>query len=264
MKKLCVVLLVSLFLLLVSCGNDDPTVSVNDNGYVVVNGTVTDIIADKDDVITVDNDGYIVVDGIKTEYRSHKNVIGDSDEVDKPLTECCDEVISLLSERIEDEDYIYLYTSIDFEETLSSLQAGNYSQSTAIYEISLSKEDFFYKAQLDSTLSKDLYDSIYFNYFEGIVPRIISSSHDPTNITLTTILRAHISFVNESLTEPKIYLFTFENGTPIAITLIPDGYGAIRATGYFLLNDSFKTDNENNIKASCQTFGFVDVSVKKL
>ena len=44
-------------------------ISVNSDGYVVVNGVVTDIVADKDDVITVDADGYLVVNGVKTEHE---------------------------------------------------------------------------------------------------------------------------------------------------------------------------------------------------
>ena len=63
MKRLlyCITLFLALVCALASCGDDEPTVSVNDDGYVVVNGVVTEIVADKDDVITVDNDGYLVV-----------------------------------------------------------------------------------------------------------------------------------------------------------------------------------------------------------
>lgn len=43
-------------------------ISVNADGYVVVNGVTTEILADKDDVITVE-DGYLVVNGVRTEYE---------------------------------------------------------------------------------------------------------------------------------------------------------------------------------------------------
>jgi hypothetical protein len=71
-KLLCIIsLMLSLVCVLVSCGDDEPTVSVNDDGYVVVNGVTTEIVADKDDVITVDEDGYVVVNGTKTEHKIH-------------------------------------------------------------------------------------------------------------------------------------------------------------------------------------------------
>lgn len=47
------------------------TVTVNSDGYVVVNGVVTTIVAGKDDVVTVDADGFIVVNGTKTEHKVH-------------------------------------------------------------------------------------------------------------------------------------------------------------------------------------------------
>ena len=97
MKRLFSILLLMLALVMVlaACnGNDEVTISVdsdgyvivngvktehkvhtadevtvNGDGYVVVNGVVTDIVADKDDVITVDKDGYVIVNGVKTEYE---------------------------------------------------------------------------------------------------------------------------------------------------------------------------------------------------
>ena len=54
---------------LVSCKKDGFEVSVNADGYVVVDGVNTNILAEKEDVITLDADGFIVVNGVKTGYR---------------------------------------------------------------------------------------------------------------------------------------------------------------------------------------------------
>ena len=71
MKKFLyiLVMLLALSFALTACGDGEVTVSINDDGFVVVNGNVTDIVADKDDVITVDKDGYVIVNGVKTEYE---------------------------------------------------------------------------------------------------------------------------------------------------------------------------------------------------
>ena len=60
-----------------SIGNNDnqsedkkDEISVNTDGYVVVNGVTTEILADKEDVITV-KDGYLVVNGVKTNHKIH-------------------------------------------------------------------------------------------------------------------------------------------------------------------------------------------------
>ena len=69
-KLLCIIsLMLALVCVLVSCGDDEPTVSVNDDGFVVVNGVTTEIVADKEDVVIVDEDGYVIVNGIKTEHK---------------------------------------------------------------------------------------------------------------------------------------------------------------------------------------------------
>ena len=54
---------------LISCKNDGFEVSINADGYVVVDGVNTNILAEKEDVITLDDDGFIVVNGVKTWYR---------------------------------------------------------------------------------------------------------------------------------------------------------------------------------------------------
>ena len=73
MKKFAsmLALLLTLTVALSACGTDKAEVSINSDGYVVVNGTVTDIVADKDDVITVDDEGYVIVNGVKTTYKIH-------------------------------------------------------------------------------------------------------------------------------------------------------------------------------------------------
>ena len=95
MKKilLVTVLLLAFVFAFTSCSSSEPTIDVDSDGYVtvngvktehkvhtaddisvnadgkvVVNGVVTEIVADKNDVITLDPDGYVVVNGVKTEY----------------------------------------------------------------------------------------------------------------------------------------------------------------------------------------------------
>ena len=100
-KVLLVVFLILLFMcILTSCNSDEPTqptisisddgyvvvngikteyevnkpdeITISDDGYVIVNGVKTEILVDKDDVITVNKDGYLVVNGIKTKYEINK------------------------------------------------------------------------------------------------------------------------------------------------------------------------------------------------
>ena len=77
MKKFLALALLALAMLLVlaSCdmpGNSAPVdVTVNDDGYVVVNGIETKYKVETEDEITVSEDGYVVVNGNKTEHKVH-------------------------------------------------------------------------------------------------------------------------------------------------------------------------------------------------
>ena len=79
MKKiLClIVLMLAVVCVLASCneipnfGNSSIDVTVNDDGYVVVNGIETKYKVETEDEITVSEDGYVVVNGNKTEHKVH-------------------------------------------------------------------------------------------------------------------------------------------------------------------------------------------------
>ena len=102
MKKILLVffLITAFMFILISCNSDEPTqptisisddgylvvdgvkteyevnkpdeITVSDDGYVIVNGVKTELLVDKDDIITVNKNGYLVVNGITTEYLVDK------------------------------------------------------------------------------------------------------------------------------------------------------------------------------------------------
>ena len=70
MKRLfCTIIILLAVFTLASCQIESPEVYVNEDGFVVVNGAVTDISARQEDAISVDGDGYVVVNGVKTEHK---------------------------------------------------------------------------------------------------------------------------------------------------------------------------------------------------
>ena len=72
MKRIFALIAVALtlFLALASCA-EAPVVEVNEDGYVVVDGVVTDILAKTKDQITINDDGYLIVNGVTTEHKVH-------------------------------------------------------------------------------------------------------------------------------------------------------------------------------------------------
>lgn len=156
MKKPLSVFLLAIVLLcaLTSCGYAEPTIEVNTDGFVVVNGVTTNIVADKDDVISVDTDGYVIVNGVKTEHRTIQDVY---DEIHYPLSNLGTKIEELpLSEQQKIDDYVYDCKTV-FSLTYAYQMAENdcledaYLTFTDVFVYDLSKID---EGNLDETSSK--------------------------------------------------------------------------------------------------------------
>ena len=181
----------------------------------------------------------------------------------KPLVECGEEVISLMVEMIESEDYMDLYTLPDeYNEEIHKLREGNYSKSSSVYELLISEDELFDTAVEEEDFSEDLYKHICASAY-GSFATLVNRTSGIKSITLSSVFSAQKSFVNKSVDSNKIYLYVFESGCPVAVTFIADGEGSIRAIGHFIINDTFETDGEDSIKESCEALGIEGVTVKK-
>ena len=60
----------------------------------------------------------------------------------KSLTECGEDVISLMAEMLESEEYKSLYNlPAAYDDQINMLREGNYSKSIAVYELLISEEE---------------------------------------------------------------------------------------------------------------------------
>ncbi len=181
----------------------------------------------------------------------------------KLLTECGEEVISMMAEMIESEEYKSLYDLPDtYDEKINKLRGGNYSKSEAVYELFIPEEALFDTTVKEDAFSEDLYKYLCSSAYLSFTTRVNQASGVEI-MTLSTVFSAQKSFVNEKVNVNKTYLYVFEKGCPIAVTFVADGDGAFRALGRFLINDTFVTDDEQSIKNSCEILGINGVTVKK-
>lgn len=192
-------------------------------------------------------------------------LITSCNETAKPLVECGEEVISLMAEMLESEDYKSLYNlSAEHDETISKLREGNYSKSITVYELVIPEEELFDKTVNKENLSEDLYKYICSSAYVSFASRInIASDAGVEALSATTVFTAQKSFTNKNMDINKIYLYVFENGCPVAVTFVSDGDDTFRAIGNFIINDTFATDDDNSIKESCEALGINDVTVKR-
>ena len=181
----------------------------------------------------------------------------------KPLMECGEDVISLMAEMLESEEYKSLYNLLAaYDDQINMLREGNYSKSIAVYELLISEEELLDKTINKDELSKELYEYICSSAYVSFTSRINQAS-GVEGTTVSTVFTAQKSYANKDIDTNRIYLYVFENGCPIAVTFVADGKDSLRAVGHFIMNDEFIAEDENSIKESCEALGINDVTVKK-
>jgi len=187
-------------------------------------------------------------------------------ENSKSLVGYGEEVISLMSEMVENEDYKSLYNLPSaYDETISNLRGGNYSKSSAVYELSIPEDELFESIDADidkESFSEDLYKHVCSSTYTSLASHINQKSGVEA-ISVSIAFSAQKSFVNKEMDANKVYLYVFENGCPILIIFSAGEEGSFRAIGYFIINDTFVTDDENSIMESCKVVGINGVTVKK-
>lgn len=242
MKKLLCTLSVFVLLLcaLVSCGDNEPEIAVdndgyvivngvktehkihttdeitvNADGYVVVNGVATNIVADKDDVITVDNDGYVIVNGVKTEYVISSDA---SPKIHYPSLSYGIKIESLpVAQQQKIDEYVFDCQNLFTASYVQSLNAWDYAllgepyisfTDTFVYDFSRVNE-----SNLDKITSKMWNDIKALNGGESTPIMYIELSgfsnlwgdtYKPTSIVENNIIYGYFIFENETI-KPLLY-----------------------------------------------------------
>ena len=181
----------------------------------------------------------------------------------KSLAECGEDVISLMAEMLESEEYKSLYNlPSEYDDQVNMLREGDYSKSIAVYELLISEEELLDNTIDKDGLSKELYEYICSSAYVSFASRINQTSGVDA-MAVSAVFTAQKIYANKDIDTNRVYLFVFEDGCPIAVTFVVDGKDLLRAVGHFIMNDKFIAENENSIKESCEALGINDVTVTK-
>jgi len=174
---------------------------------------------------------------------------------------CGAAVIALMADMVQCESYASLYsTAPAYDETIAILRSGEYDKPTAVYALSVPENELMVFDE--STVSDTLADYLHSAACLSFASRINQYS-GIDELAVSTIYAAQMTFVSTELTDNVIYLYTFENGAPIAVSFLPGEDHTVRAVGYFLLCDALVTDSAQSIESSLKTIGFDGVIVLK-
>lgn len=179
------------------------------------------------------------------------------------LKDCGEDVISMMIEMIESDEYNELYDFPDtYGEEISKLRECDYSTRPEIYELTVPVDQLMENSFDEEDFSEDLYQYVCSSALISFSTRVNQAS-GINAIAVSSMFSAQKSFASKKIDESTIYLYVFEDAYPIAVTFIADGEDAFRGVGYFILNDEFDTDDEDSIRKSCKDLGIGGVTVKK-
>ena len=180
------------------------------------------------------------------------------------LKECGESVISIMAEMIVSDGYKEFYEfSINESqnEIINKISKCDYSKASAVYELAI-PEDALINDVAKDDFSEELYNYLCLSQSSSLATAINRHSGNDA-VVVSSIFSAQKIFANGNIDEIKTYLFVFENTNPIMMIYTPGDNGSFRASGFFIINDSFATDSESAIAKSCDNAGIRGVTVIK-
>lgn len=171
------------------------------------------------------------------------------------------EVIQLMTE-ITKSEYINTVATDDIKSAIQELAHGDYSAPKAVYSIQASD------TELEKLTEMNGFDNISDNLKSFLLPKTYSCLISQINgkggvedIAVAGICTAGKTFVNENADEKSIYLYTYDNTAPIAVTFIKGDDNSVSANGTFIMYDEFTCNSADEIK---DFFDYITVEVTEV
>lgn len=160
------------------------------------------------------------------------------------------ELVSMLDEMSENEEYLQIYTGASsIGEIVSGISAGDYSAPSNVYEITVSEENLSAMAELSriDSASEQLQNFVKQRMLAALITQVNAMAGAET-LAATSVCTAGKTFVNEELDSAMFYLYVYEDTPPIAVTFVPGDDSTVSATANFILYDEFTCGSSAEIK----------------
>lgn len=152
---------------------------------------------------------------------------------------------ALMKEKAESSDYraIVLGDNVGLDAMVRELGAGDVSKPTAVYRLS---GDFsFFGSMMLSSVSRG--ENISPSIKREIAARLLSSfammwtgmKASATAAAAVSVLQSQSVFVCDELSENCAYVYTFQEGYPVAVSFIKGDGGAVLANASYVVDEDF-------------------------
>ncbi|MDE6670690.1 MAG: hypothetical protein K2K16_00685 [Ruminococcus sp.] len=172
------------------------------------------------------------------------------------------EVVQLMNEMIHSEEYINATATDNLKITVQELADGNYSTPKAVYSVSVSDKELakLIEFKESDNISDNLKSFISSKLCNALINQI-NIMGGTENLAVASLCTAGKTFVNENAGENIIYLYTYNNTAPIAVTFITGDNNSVSANGTFIMYDEFNCNSADEIKNS---FNHITVEVTEI
>ena len=181
----------------------------------------------------------------------------------KSLREHGMDIVKIMEEMVKNADYGKLTGGDNntLEENRVQLATGDYAAPAAVYGMSLpsfqsiltlvgeSEESYNFSEALNTQLD---------NKSASVLVNQLNSMKGVSALAGTSLYTAGKVFVSNELTENTIYLYTFQNGYPIAVVFTVGEDHAVTAQGTFLLWEDIDQGSLETLQNLLKTFGISD------
>ena len=148
------------------------------------------------------------------------------------------EVVGLMDELVGNRDYLSaLSGNSEVLEIAAELDAGSYETYRSVYRIIPDAGRIRESLGLADVTMSDGLRTYFDNGALASVITKINAAQGLNETVASSVCTAGRKFVCRDITEHCIYLYTFENGTPIAVVFGKGDDGAVSASGYFILDE---------------------------
>lgn len=173
------------------------------------------------------------------------------------------EVVQIMSEMTQTEEYVDIHTgNSGIKTVIQNISAGDYSSPKAVYAISVTDDNLAAMAELNNLDSaSEKLKTFLMQRVLGSFMTQINGMSGVENLAAASVCTVGKTFVNENVTEDVIYLYTYENAIPVAVTFTIGEDQAVSASGVFVMYDGFTCGSVDEIKSF---FSDITVEVKEV
>lgn len=173
------------------------------------------------------------------------------------------EIVSLMKEMVENEDYLDIYTENEaILQHLSGAGPADPTKPKAVYEISVPEDELMQLFQLEK--NTDFSDSLK-SFLKARTYSAFASELNAMGgaelLAASSICTTVKNFISTDFTGNVLYLYLYENSAPVLISFSSNSENIVTATGNFILCEAFNSRTKEDIEAF---FEYISVDVKEV